>query len=302
MIGFRILGPVEVAVGGRPLPVGGPMQLKLLAFLLLNANRAVSADVLTDAVWGADRSGSDNRLQMAITRLRRALSPIDRSDGPVLRTVSGGYLFSIQPGELDADVFRERFQAGRRALERGDPARASDVLGEALELWRGPPLAEVAFENFAQAEIRHLEELHLTALETRIDADLRLGRHAELTGELESHVVQHPTREGLAGQLMTALYRSGRQADALDVYQRTRTHLATDLGLEPGPALKSLQSNILEQAPALEPAGPASRAIRHEPRKSLGGAPHHCPDPDDRPTGGPRVAPGPCSSTTQPVS
>ncbi len=191
-----------------------------MAFLLLNANRAVSADAVIDAVWGAEREGAGKRLQMGVSRLRKALAPLDGQDGPRLRTVAGGYLLSVAPGELDAEVFAERVREGRRALEHGDAAGASAVLSEALASWRGGPLAEVAFEEFAQAEIRRLEELRLVALETRIDADLQLGRHAELIAELESLLAREPTRERLAGQLMTALYRSGRPSDALEVYQR----------------------------------------------------------------------------------
>ena len=202
-------------------------------------------------------TGAAKRLQMGVFRLRKALAPLDGQDGPRLRTVSGGYLLSVGSGELDAEVFAERVRDGRRALEDGDPTRASELLAEALGLWRGPPLAEVAFEDFAQGEIRRLEELRLIALETRIDADLQLGRHAELIPELEGLLAEQPTRERLAGQLMTALYRTGRQADALEVHQRTRTHLAEQLGLEPGPVLKALQAQILEHAPALSAGQPS---------------------------------------------
>ena len=258
MTSFRVLGPVEAWADGRRLMLGGPQQVRLLAFLLLNANRALSADALVDAVWGAELDGAAKRLQMGVLRLRKALAPLDNQDGSRLRTVSGGYLLSVEPGELDAEVFAERARDGRRALHERDPDRATELLAEALGWWRGPPLAEVAFEDFAQADIRRLEELHLVALETRIDADLQLGRHAELIPELEALLAKQPTRERLAAQLMTALYRSGRQSDALDVYQRTRTYLAGQLGLEPGPALKALQSQILEQAAALSAPTPAS--------------------------------------------
>jgi predicted ATPase/DNA-binding SARP family transcriptional activator len=231
--------------------LGGPRQVKLLAFLLLNANRAVSADEVIDAVWGVERDGAAKRLQMAVVRLRRALEPLDGPDRPRLRTVSGGYLLSVAPGELDAAMLDDQVRQARRALGEGEPAGASGLLTEALNMWRGPPLAEVAFEDFAQVEIHRLEELHLVALETRIEADLQLGRSAELIGELEGLAAENPTREALAGQLMLALYRAGRQADALETYQRTRTRLASELGLEPGPALKALQSAILEQSPSL---------------------------------------------------
>jgi predicted ATPase/DNA-binding SARP family transcriptional activator len=263
---FRVLGSVETWTDERPLVLGGPRQVALLAFLLLNANRAVSADTVIDAVWGDEREGAAKRLQMGVSRLRRALAPLDGEDGPRLRTVGGGYLLTVVPGELDAELFAERIRDGRRTLEQGDAAGASELLSEALALWRGPPLADVAFEEFAQTEIRHLQELRLVALETRVDADLERGRHAEVIAELEGLLAQEPTRERIAGQLMTALYRSGRQPDALQVYQRTRAALAEELGLEPGPALKALQSQILEQDPSLDRSAqpPAVVAARTE--------------------------------------
>jgi predicted ATPase/DNA-binding SARP family transcriptional activator len=259
MCAFRVLGPIEAWSGGTRLALGGPQLVKLLAFLLLNANRAVSADAVIDAVWGAERDGAAKRLQMGVVRLRRALEPLDGQDAPRLRTVSGGYLLSVAPGELDAEVFAERALAARDGLdaEAGNPAHARELLSEALGLWRGPPYAEVAFEDFAQAEIRRLEELWLEALESRVDADLQLGVHARVVGELRALVAEHPTRERLASQLMLALYRCGRQADALEVYQQTRARLAEDLGLEPGPALVALQRQILEHANSLDLVPPA---------------------------------------------
>ncbi len=252
MTNFRILGPVQAWDGDRPLPLGGPRQLKLFAVLLLHANRAVSTDALVDAVWGAQRTGAANRLQMAINRLRKALEPLNSDSGAILRTVSGGYLLAVAPGMLDAEVFTDAVRDARRSAEAGDHARALDTLRDALALWRGPALAEVAFEDFAQAEIRRLEELRVGALEVRLAAELALGRHAELTPELESLVAQEPTRERLAGLLMLALYRSGRQTDALEVYQRTRAQLIAELGIEPGPDLAQLQEAILSQDPSLE--------------------------------------------------
>ena len=252
MTSFRILGPVEAGTGGRSVPLGGRRQLRLLAFLVLNGNRAVSSDALIDAVWGPSTSATDHRLQMAIARLRKALAAADGSDGRRVRTVGGGYLLSLELGELDAEVFEALLGEGRRALEAGEPARAAEALDQAFGLWRGPPLAEVAFEDFAQPEIRRLEELRLDALEARIEARLLLGRHAELIGELESLLAKHPSRERLAAQLMLALYRCGRQAEALEVYQRTRVHLAQELGLEPGATLRTMQDQILHQAPSLE--------------------------------------------------
>jgi predicted ATPase/DNA-binding SARP family transcriptional activator len=256
MMSVRILGPVEASVEGRPSVVRGQLQLKLFAFLVLRANRAVSSDALVDAVWGSGRSGADNRLQMAIARLRKALAQLGDGGESPLRTVAGGYLLSIGPGELDADVFSAAVQDGRRALDGGDPARAAELLRSALSLWRGPPLAELAFEDFAQADIRRLEELRLVALEGRIDADMQLGAEAQLVGELEALLAEDPSREHLASQLMLALYRCGRQADALAVFQRVRAHLADELGLEPGPALKAIQTQILNQDPCLDRGTP----------------------------------------------
>ena len=255
---YRILGPVEASAGGRSLPLGGPRQLKLFAFFLLHANRVVSSDALIDAVWGSQRSGADKRLQMAIARLRKALEPLNGSGEPVVRTAAGGYLLSVGPGELDAEVFATDVREGRRALGAGDADRAVGVLGEGLALWRGAPLEGVEFEDFAQPEIRRLEELRLAALEVRIDAELQLGRHGEVIAELEGLLAERPTRERIAGQLMLALHRSDRQADALGVYQLHRARLAEELGLEPSAALRDLQVRILEQAPSLEPAAESS--------------------------------------------
>lgn len=263
MTSIRILGPVEVWEGEERLALGGPRQLTLFAFLVMHANRAVSRDALIDAVWGSARPDAGNRLQMAIARLRKALEPLNGDSGLRLQTVTGGYLLAIAPGELDAEAFHSGVDAGTRALEAGAPAEAAELLAVALSLWRGPPLAEVAYEDFAQADIRRLEELRIRALEGRIEAELQLGRHAELISELESLVVEEPTREHLAGQLMLALYRCGRQTDALDVYHRVRAELSVKLGLEPGPALKALQTGILDQTASLGPPagqqGPASR-------------------------------------------
>ena len=249
---FSILGSVEVWAGDRRLELGGPRQLGLLSFLLLHRNRAVSRDSLMDALWGEDAGIGDKRLQMAIARLRKELEPPGGGGQRRLRTVSGGYLLAVEPGELDADVFAHGVRDGRAALAAGDPGAASRLLGEALGLWRGPPLAEVSFAEFAQSDIRELEELRLEALESRVEADLELGRHVELVSELEALHVQHPTRERVAGQLMLALYRSGRQSEALGVYQRVRTELLEQLGLEPGPGVRTLQAQILEQSPVLD--------------------------------------------------
>jgi predicted ATPase/DNA-binding SARP family transcriptional activator len=257
---FRVLGSVQASVDGRSLPLGGPRQVSLLACLLVHANRPVSGDELIDAVWGSARSGADKRLQMAIARLRKSLVPLNNAGGPALETVGGGYRLSVAPGDLDAEVFAAGVLEGRRALEAGEFERAAGLLQEALGLWRGPALSEVAFEDFAQPEVRRLEELRWAALEARVDSELALGRHSEVVGELEGLLAQAPERERVAGQLMLALYRCGRQTDALEVYQRHRAHLADELGLEPAPELRTLQVQILEQAPSLKASTPQTSA------------------------------------------
>ncbi len=251
MSSVRLLGPVEVWAGEERLVLGGPRQLALLGLLAVNANRAVSTDTFLQELW-ADQLSGRHALQMAVARLRQTLRRLEGDGEPVLRTVSGGYLLSLPRGALDVELFEALVLDGRRALEAREYARAGELLREALGLWRGPPLAELSYEEFAQPEIRRLEELRLSAIEASMDAGLGAGRHAELIGELEALVATHWTRERLAGQLMLALYRSSRQSEALEVYQRTRGELAGQLGLEPGPALKALQVQILEQAPALQ--------------------------------------------------
>jgi DNA-binding SARP family transcriptional activator/class 3 adenylate cyclase len=266
MVRYAILGPVELRDGERGVAVGGPRQLALLALLLVNANRALSSDRLVEALWD-DRNllGGVKRLQMAVARLRRTLDPEGAQGESVLRTVAGGYMLAVAPGELDADVFQTGVDEGRRALEAGELQHARDVLHETLGMWRGPALAEVAYHEFAQPEVRRLEELRLAALEARLDVELALGEHGALIGELEGLVAEHPGRERFAAQLMLALYRCGRQGDALEAYARTRAYLSRELGLEPGPALQGIQAEILAQSPGLqwvsgEPGGVAVAA------------------------------------------
>jgi DNA-binding SARP family transcriptional activator len=201
MVTFGILGPVELRSEGEVRPIGGVRQVALLAFLLLHANRAVSAAALQEAMWSElPPRGADKRVQMAVARLRKSLEPLGGADSePALRTVSSGYLLTVAPGELDADVFRDAVAEGRGLLHAGDAARAADTLRAALALWRGPALAEVAYERFAQAEIEHLEELRLAAIESRIEADLALGHHDALIGELQALSATHPEREAICG-------------------------------------------------------------------------------------------------------
>jgi DNA-binding SARP family transcriptional activator/streptogramin lyase len=239
---FRILGPLEVVDQAANVNLGGSKQRSLLAFLLLHPNHAMSRDRLIDELWG-DRPPDTavTAIQVYVSQLRKALGK------DVIITQAPGYLVRIRHGELDLDRF-ERAIAEAQTLQ---PAAASDVLREALALWRGSPLAELDVP-FAHAARARLDEQRLAALEQRIDADLELGRQAQLVPELEGLVREHPLREHLRGQLMTALYRSGRQADALDVYRTGRRLLNEDLGLEPDDGLQRLEKAILNHDPSLD--------------------------------------------------
>lgn len=240
---FRILGPLEVRNERGALALGGIKPRAVLAVLLLHANEPVSAERLALALWGEDApAGALKTVQVHVSRLRKALEDPER-----IATTPVGYRLRVRAGELDADRFDLLVEDGRRALAAGRVGYAASVLREALSLWRGPPLEDVAYESFAQTEIARLHEQRLAALEARVEADLALGRHGELLGELQRLWSASPTRERLAGQLMLALYRCERQGEALEVYARTRALLSADLGLEPGPALRALQRGILEQ-------------------------------------------------------
>jgi DNA-binding SARP family transcriptional activator len=251
---FRILGPLEAWDQGREVSLGGPKPRALLAALLLHPNEVVPTDRLIDELWGEDSpEDAAAALRVNVSRLRKAL-PHD-----VLTTRSPGYLLQVEPEALDLHRFERLVEEGRGLLVRGLAADASARLCDALALWRGPVLADFAYESFAQAAIARLEEIRLAAVELRIDADLALGRHHELVGELEAHVAEHPLRERLRRYLMTALYRTGRQAEALDAYQDARRALVDGLGIEPSTELQKLERAILQQDPALEvrPATPA---------------------------------------------
>ena len=248
---FRILGPLEVSLDGRAVPLGGKKQRALLALLLLHANEALSSDRLIDELWGESPPETvTTMLQVYISRLRKALG------AERIVTRAPGYLLHVEPGELDLERFESLAAAGREALSAAQAAAAAERLHDALSLWRGAGLADFASEPFAQREIGRLEELRLATLEERIEADLALGRHAELVGELEALVQEHPLRERLRGQLMLALYRSGRQAEALEAYQETRRTLVEELGIEPSRTLQELERAILNQDSELD--SPAS--------------------------------------------
>jgi predicted ATPase/DNA-binding SARP family transcriptional activator len=254
---YRILGPLEVCQDGRPIGLGGDKQRALMAILLLHRGEVVSADRLIDELWGErPPPTAPKSLQVHVSRLRRALGHPNTAPGApdgVLLTRGHGYLLDVQPGELDVDRFRDLHKDGSKALAAGDPASAARVLREALALWRGPPLADFTYEGFAQQAIGEFEELHVGAIEERVEADLALGRHEELVGELTSLVEGHPLRERVRMQLMLALYRCGREAEALDSYARFRCDLSEELGLDPGPRLQRLQDAILARDPSLDP-------------------------------------------------
>jgi len=261
---FRILGSLEVRDGGRVLALGGEKQRALLAILLLHRNVVVSADRLIDALWGeSPPAGSRRTLRAYVSKLRKALvangaSPSLNGDADgtrgdaVLVTTGHGYVLHVAPGELDLERFAEAAERARDALAAGSTEEGAGLLREALSLWRGPPLAEFTYEPFAQNAIAQIEELHLTAVEERVEADLALGHARELVGELRDLVARHPLRERPRAQLMLALYRSGRQAEAVEVYQEFRRVLSEELGLDPGAGLQQLELAILARDAALD--------------------------------------------------
>ena len=250
----RILGPFQLEDGGRQVTIGGVRQRALLARLSLQANEVVPSEQLLVDLWGEDSpQGKANALQAVISRLRRVLPP-----GRLI-TKAAGYVLRIFPDELDVRLFERLLAEGRDALAAGAAAEAARTLGQALSLWQGPPLADFRYEPFAQPEIARLEELHLTCLEERIEADLALGSAGALTAELRRLVSEHPMRERLRGLLMLALYRSGRQTEALEVYHQFRSVLREELGLETSPFLREFEAAILRHDPALA-AAPAAMA------------------------------------------
>ena len=275
---FRVLGPLEVWFDGAPVKIGGARQRALLAMLLLNANRVVSREQLIDELLGDARpETADHTLRVQVSRLR---SVIDLPGAPEPRLVrqAPGYRLRVDSGELDLDVFEELLAQAHRATQSGDHELASRTLREAEALWRGRPLADLDSKPFAQIEIERLAEMRLVATEDRIDADLALGRHRRLVPELERMVAEHPLRERVRGQAMLALYRSGRQADALAAYRTGRARLVDQLGVEPGPALRGLERAILRQDAALDlpesvsprPSGEPAASDRTSGRRAIG--------------------------------
>jgi DNA-binding SARP family transcriptional activator len=243
---FRILGPLEVSDEAGPLLLGGQKQRAVLALLLLEPGRVVPVDRLVDAIWGEQppRTATTS-LQNFISQLRKTLGP------EVLETKPPGYRLRVRPGELDLDRFRVLVEAARGS----EPEERATKLRHALALWRGPALADFTFDQFAQPHIAHLDELRLGTLEERVQADLDRGAHAELIGELDALVDEFPVRERLRGQYMLALYRAGRQAEALETYQEGRRILVEQLGIEPSRDLQQLHGSILRQETGLQPPG-----------------------------------------------
>jgi DNA-binding SARP family transcriptional activator len=249
---FRILGPLEVLLDDRPVRLGGPKQRAALAIMLLSANRVVSVERLADDLYaGAPPVTAVTQVQRQVSELRKILG------AETIETRSPGYVLHVDPEQLDLDRFERWTHDAAQALERSDAQAAADLLGRALELWRGAPLADLTYESFAQIAIARLDELRLAALEQRFEAELDLGRHAHVLAELEALVWDHPLRERLRGQLMIALYRAGRQAEALEVYRRTRDSLVEEFGIEPSTSLRELERRILTQDPALDLPRPA---------------------------------------------
>ncbi len=276
-----ILGPLEVRVGfGEPVQVVGPRLRALVIRLAMEPDRVVLAGQLIDAVWDADPpAAATGALQSLVSRLRRLLPEVVESQ-------AAGYRLAVDPDSVDSVRFERLALSGRGELRR-DPWRARELLGEALALWRGPALADVATARFAGAAVARLEELRLGAIEDRIEAELATGANDQLVAELDELVTAHPLRERLSGQLVRALARGGRQADALGAYQRLRGRLADELGIDPSEELQAIHVSVLrgEAAaphPPAEPdgpwAGPAADGPRAEPvaeapREPVAGSP-----------------------------
>jgi predicted ATPase/DNA-binding SARP family transcriptional activator len=279
---FRILGPIEAVREGRVLPLGGAKQRATLALLLIAANERVAADRLIEDLWnGHAPRGAHKSLQMHVLRLRQALGePDDARSDSVLETLGSGYRLTVEPGALDRERFESASAEGRSLLAAGEPGPAADRLRAALAEWRGPAFGEVGDQPFARLEVVRLEELRVTILEDCIQADLAMGRHRELIAELESLTGAEVFRERLWSQLMLALYRSSRQADALATYRRVRAQLVEELGIEPGAELQRLHESILAHDARLDwnpPAGVSTPTMRRRVTDSSAPPRHNLP-------------------------
>ena len=261
MLEFRLLGPLEVVGEDGPIPLGGPKQRATLAILMLAANRVVPVERLADDLYhGTAPVTAVTQVQRQVSELRRLLG------APAIETRPPGYILRLAPDQLDLHRFE---RLGERAAQAAGPREAADLLREALGLWRGDALADLRDEPFARAAIERLEEVRFAAIERRVDAELALGRHAELVGELQELVAAHPLGERFREQLMLALYRSGRQAEALAVYRATREALVEQFGIEPTPSLRLLERAILTQDRSLDLAGPDREATARSSRPVL---------------------------------
>jgi DNA-binding SARP family transcriptional activator len=253
-IEFRILGPLEVRQEGRAVALGGSKQRALLAVLLLHPNEPLTTDRLINELWGEQAPPTAAKaVHVHVSRLRKALAGAGNggAGGALLVTRERGYELRLDPERLDSRRFEQLVAEGRSELADRRPQRALAALERALSLWRGEPLADLAYEPFAQPEIARLADLRVAGLELLVEAKLALNRHAELVGELEALIRDHPYRERLRGHLMVALYRCDRQAEALEAYQDARRTLVDELGIEPGDRLRELERAILAQDPAL---------------------------------------------------
>ena len=271
-LAYRILGPLEVESPSGLIRLGGPRQRSVLAILLLDANRVVSIDRLADELYGeAPPVSAVTQIHRQISELRALLEP-DRAPGAaggVIETRPPGYRILVAPDGLDLTIFERRAEAADSALAAEGAESAIRLYRHALALWRAEPLADLAFESFARPAIERLMELRLAVTERCLDAELELGGGAELVPELERLVKEHPLNERLRGLLMVALYRAGRQPEALEVFRAARTVLVEAFGLEPTPALKELEARVLRQDPALDGASPARAAPVREDRRTV---------------------------------
>ncbi|HTN81774.1 MAG TPA: BTAD domain-containing putative transcriptional regulator, partial [Acidimicrobiales bacterium] len=260
----RLLGALEaVGDGGTPLSVQGAKTRALLALLALGGGRVVPTDQLIEALWQDDPpAGVANSLQRLVSKLRKSLG-----SGDVVVMRPPGYALAVEADDVDVHRLDRLVSEARASVERGDLDAGLRAFAEAESLWRGAPLADFTYEEFAQPHIARLQEVRISLIEERVDVDLALAHHQRLVSELEVLVVEHPLRERLRGQLMLALYRAGRQADALRVFQEGRTALAEELGLDPGPELRQLEAAILTQDPALDASRSARAVVADEPRR-----------------------------------
>jgi DNA-binding SARP family transcriptional activator len=263
---YRVLGPLEVLAGGKPVPLGPPKQRVVLGTLLLHANEVVSTERLVDELWGERPPPSAPKvIQGYVSQLRKAMG--EAGAGSVIKTRAPGYVASVADDEIDADRFQRLVAQARLIHEEGDARPALGTYDRALDCWRGAAFADVQFESFGRSESERLEELRVAALAERIDCELELGQHERVVAELEPLVTEHPLRERFRVQLMLALYRSGRQADALAAYQEARRRLVEELGIEPGRDLRALEQAILRQDESLAAPAAPPRAIAR-PRRN----------------------------------